>query len=80
MSMVGYSLGADLGHDPHLGDVTLMHGNQAVLEPNMVLDIGIAYDASEGRWHVEDAILVTEDEPLILSDYPKGGQYLYAIT
>lgn len=79
MSMAGYSIGADLGHDPHLGDVTIMHGNHTVLEPGMTMEIGTVYDTSYARWHIEDVVLITEHGARLLSDFPPGGQYLYVI-
>lgn len=79
MSLIGHGVGCDLGHDPHIGDITIMSGVDTPLLPGMVFTVEPIYDTDDGRWHMEDALLMTEDGVEILSNYPRGGQYLYVI-
>lgn len=79
MSLIGHGLGSDQGHDPHVGDVSIVAGSDMRLEPGMVFTIEPILDTEDGRWHMEDAIHMTEGGPEVLSDHPTGGQYLHVI-
>ena len=63
--VVGHGIGLGLHEWP------VMHANEkAVLKPGMVMAIEQGLDDGTGsRHHIEDLVLVTEGEPVLLSDY-----------
>ena len=63
--LVGHSVGITLHEWP------VFHGGgQELLEPGMVVQIEQGLDNDTGsRFHIEDLVLVTDGDPVILSDY-----------
>jgi Xaa-Pro aminopeptidase len=59
-SLVGHSMGPWF----HQQEPILRRGSTIVLEPGMLL----AIEPQRQHWHLQDLILVQEDQPLLLSD------------
>lgn len=67
---VGHSTGVPLHENPYLRP-----GETTVLEPGMVIAVEpTAIEAGFGIYHLEDLVLITEKDPVVLSDYTNTEQ------
>lgn len=69
MPHIGHSLGIVLHEEPMIQPY-----NAAPLEPGMVINIEPLYVDADAAYHLEDLVLVTDGDPVILSDAVKTDE------
>jgi Xaa-Pro aminopeptidase len=62
---IGHSMPQTRGHE----DPRIQPFDETPLEPNMLIAIEPSFRAGKERYHIEDLVLVTDNEPRILSDW-----------